>query len=670
MTTKRPSCTQPGSFVSTTSAPRAGRWFATLALLLVAAGSVGGAIPFPDKLVPDDTLVLLTAPDFSRLQELSKKAPLVRCWNDSAMKPFREKFVSKWTEDFVKPLERELEVKFANYTPLLRGQVTLAITQNGWQGGDDQEPALLVLVDTKDKADQLKKNLVDLRNKWRDAGKKLRTEKIRDIEFCVLPLTTNDVPKTLRKFFPKSSPVEELGDDKDTKKGSKTDELFIGQVDTLLILSDSAKAAEKIVARAGGGSTPALSEVPAYLADHQALFRESSLYGWINAKVLLGLFLRQASEKKENPDAPNPFDLKPEKIMSAAGLDSLKTIAVCFQPSNEGELLQFFLGVPESARQGLFKILAGEGKDAKPPAFVPADAVKFRRWRVDGQKTWAALQKMANDISPQFLSGVNFFLDTANTAAKDKDPGFDIRKNLIGNIGDDLIVYEKSSRSGSGGSGKGASALFLLGSPNADQMAAALRSILVFFSQQAGSPPDEREFLGRKIYSVQLGAMGLPTGAGGSAGSPRTLNYAASGGYLAVSTDSGVLEEYLRKSDSQGKTLRETPGLDEAAQKVLGSGSSLFGYQNESETMRNVFDALRKSSSTDTNAAANLLSGPLGLPNPAQDIKEWMDFSLLPEFDKVSKYFGFSVYGGSATTEGLVWKLFYPMAPGMRSEQH
>ncbi len=36
------------------------------------------------------------------------------------------------------------------------------------------------------KASQLKTNLADLKKKWIDAGKNVKTEKIRDIEFSVI----------------------------------------------------------------------------------------------------------------------------------------------------------------------------------------------------------------------------------------------------------------------------------------------------------------------------------------------------------------------------------------------------------------------------------------------------------------------------------------------------
>src|SRR5439155_9920457 len=185
--------------------------------------------------------------------------------------------------------------------------------------------------------------------------------------------------------------------------------------------------------------------------------------------------------------------------------------------------------------------------------------------------------------------------------------------------------------------------LFLLGSKNPEQLAAALKSIFAFVNPQAGAPK-EREFLGRKIVSVPVPALPLPMAEPSKPGTPRLLSYASSGGYLAMSTEPSMLEEYLRSSESQGKALRETPGLTEATQKVGGKGTGLFGYENQAETVRAQFEMLRKSSGSGTNASPfNLLPGILGMSSPEKNFKDWMDFSLLPAFDKLAKYFYFTV---------------------------
>jgi hypothetical protein len=622
-------------------------------------------VPPPEKLLSDDTLLLITTPDFAKLQDTFKKSPQSQLWNDPALKPFREHFMEKLNEEFVKPLERELDVRLDDYTSLPQGQVTFALTQLGSQGKDGHELGILFLVDTKSRSGQLKTNLTNLRKKWVDSGKTLRTEKIRDFEFSVVSLSSNDVPSTLKEFFPQRTEVHELGDENDPKNASKS-ELVIGQADSLLIIGDSTKAVEKVVIRLTGGSMPALSELAAYNANHQALFRDAPLYGWLNLKAVIDMLAKTSAEKKESDAAPDPFaPPKMDKLLAAFGVNGLRTAAFTAQSSADGTLLQFFLGVPESSRQGFFKILTGEPKESSPPPFVPADAVKFQRWRLDGQKVWATLEKMLKDISPQYANSLNMFLDMANTNAKDKDPGFDVRKTLIGNLGDDIITYEKAAK---GADPKSGPSLFLLGSPKPEDLAAAFKTIFTLVNA-TGASPTEREFLGHKIISMPAPSLPIPMMGAAKPSGPRTLSYTASGGYLAMSSDASILEEFLRSSESQAKTLRETPGLTEASQKVTGPGTGLFGYENHAETMRVVFESLRKGSNSATNLGSfNPVTSALGIATPDKNIKDWMDFSLLPPFERIAKYFYFSVYSGSSTVEGLTFKMFAPAPPALRSK--
>lgn len=41
-------------------------------------------------------------------------------------------------------------------------------------------------------------------------------------------------------------------------------------------------------------------------------------------------------------------------------------------------------------------------------------------------------------------------------------------------------------------------------------------------------------------------------------------------------------------------------------------------------------------------------------------LKDWVDFSLLPSFDKISRYFYITVYSGVANSESLSLKMFSP----------
>ncbi len=621
-----------------------------LLVLLSTTLSCFAAVPPAEKLLPSDTLGFLTVPSWTNGQVSFSNSAVGQLWADPAMKPLKEKFFEKFNAEKIEPLEKELGFKFADYLKLARGQFTIAVVPNGWDGRSEKTPGVVWLIDTKENSSQLKTNLVELRRKWTDSGRRIRTDKIRDVEFTTVVVDAQEIGKSLQKVVP-GQKAAALADPKAAKQ---TVEWVIGQSDTLLIVSDAAKDVEKVLALQSGVAVPAIADQAAFAAT-APMMRDAQTFAWINVKPIMFTLARKPAEPAGEPSL---FGSMPtmEKILNALGLNGVQTIAFNLQPGPEGLMANVAMRVPASGRKGLFNILTVDPKDAAPLPFVPADAVKFSRWRIDLQKAWTTTENMLTEISPQYAGFSKLILDTAG---KDKDPNFDFRKQLLANMGDDVISYEKSSRTGNGGP---APSITLIGSKNPEQMAMSLRAVTSIF------PPEmikyqEREFQGRKVYSLLLPTTGI-----GADNKPRPLTYAASGGYVAFSTDVAALEEYLRSGEGTSKSLRDFPGLNAAAQKVGGTSSGYFSFENQAETARAAFEGAKKDPSAISSVlgAGQLTSilGLLGGDNKSSD--EMFDASLLPAFDRVSKYFHFNVSAVQVTPEQITFKMFSPAPPQLR----
>ena len=529
-------------------------FLAAFAASLTFTTALRAAIPPAENLLPADTLFVVTAPDCQGLRAAMNHSPQWMLWSDPVMKPFRDKFMAKWNETVVGPLEKDLGVKIADFADLPQGQFTLAVTQNGWDGIGDKTPGVILLLDAKDKSGLLKTNLAALQKKWMTAGKTLRTETIRDIKFSIVPLSSNDVPAALAGMFPKRQPVSELG--KEDAKPAAPGEIVIGQFESLLIVGNSLKAVEPIAAHLTGGASPALGDNAVYSADKTRQFRDGPLYyGWFNAKTFFNV-LASIPPPEPNPEAPAAVPQLPwDKVLAASGVMGLKSASFAARESHDGSQVDINLSVPEADRAGIFKMIATASKDAGAPLFVPADAVKFWRWRLDGQKDWAALEGMLAKISPAAMSAINGAIAMANASAQQKDPTFDLRKNLIGNLGDDVINYQKSPAGNSVADLNSAPSLVLFAAANPDQTLGAIKSVAaLMYGQTAATAP--REFLGKKIYSIPMGAQ-----RGAGATPARALYCTTSGGYIAMSTDSGILENYLRNTGTPPKPLSAIAGL-------------------------------------------------------------------------------------------------------------
>ena len=274
-------------------------------------------------------------------------------------------------------------------------------------------------------------------------------------------------------------------------------------------------------------------------------------------------------------------------------------------------------------------------------------------------KAWSTFESILTEMYPDLGSVLQMVL---RTAGKDKDPNFDFRKSLIDNLGDDFVSYQKPLRNPDLTATNSTPSLTLIGSPNAEALVGTFKTGIGSIS-----PPNslkEREFLGHKIYSVPAPRAFIQED---DDPSERILNFAANDGYAAFSSDPAMIEDFLRSSDAKGKSLQETRGLIEAAQKVGGTATGFFGFENLQESFRAALASWKQDPTT--------LSKSLPLPplpggimgkDDDKDRQPWFDLSLLPPFEKIGKYFYFLVYAWSANPDGFTFKLFAPSPPNLK----
>ena len=616
-------------------------------VLLLSGGSlIHAAIAPAENLLPADTLAFFTVPDCGAFRTACKTSPQLMLWNDPSMKPFRDKLMGKFTEQFIAPLEKDLGIKANDFLSLPQGQLTVGLTANGSNGHDDVPPGIVLLLDAKDKSGLLTTNLSALTKKWNDAGRALRTEKFHGLAFTVVPLTSNDFSAIL----PKRPPVSEIGKE---PQPDKPGEIYFTQYQSLLVVGNSAKVADAIAAHLTGSSIPAIANDPAFMADKLSQLRDAPLYYvWFNAGKFFSQ-LASGDDSDNDPDLPRFGPrIAPAKVLAATGLDKLKSASFVVREQPDGSSATIHLTAPESSRTGLLKMLALPSKEASIPAFVPANTTKFTRIRLDGKQTWAELQKMVSAISPQGLASLNAVIDMANTFAQQKNPAFDLRTYLFDNLGDDIIIYQKPPTGDTLAEISDPPSLVLLSVANPDQAIDGIKTITSLGAPQDNAPAP-RVFRGHKIYTIAQRSARVP-----GSKAPSTPNYlylTSNSGYVAISKNSGILEEYLRSADGKVKPLRDTPGITTAAAQVGGTSGGLFSYENQRETMRSAFKLLKALGDSDPT---------LRMLPPA--FRDWADFSLLPDYDTVAKYFYMTVAGCSANASGLTLKVFTPRPPQLK----
>jgi len=596
-------------------------------------------IPAADHLLPDDLSAMATIPDWPRFANFEGGSSWSRLWKDPAMKPFREKFNARFKETVLDPLERELGIKFADYAELLQGQVTVALTPPAEGSGDTF--GMLALLDTKDKSEILATRLAEVKKRWTDGGREVRTEKLRETDFNVVLIARKDLAALAAKIIPGASA--------DEPDDGKSKAVYLGQAKSLLIVGENPKTIEKVLARLAGTEVPSLAELPDFQKSRHAVFRDTLAAGWLRFAPILAQLMKRTADA--------PATLPVDAILAASGLSALKSIAVNLSGNAEGASFQTFLQMPEASRTGLFKAFAWEQKDSAPPPFVPGDASEFTRVRIPAARAWSTIEATLAKIDPNMAGFSQIIISTIETAGKERNPDFSFRKNFVENLGDDLMVYQKPPKEGQPVVATPPQ-LLLIGSPQPAQLVETIR-VIGMLSPVDG--PKEREFLGKKIYAIATPAMGVPQGddAEGAAPAPQILSFTASGGYVALSTDSALIEEFLRRGEDSDKSLRDLPGLNAAIQKAGGGDLGLLLVENQRDTARSLFASFKDD-------PENLgVYGLLIPPDAEEELTQWLDPALLPPFDQIAKYFGITVTTGQITPEGWHFNVFTPTPPNL-----
>ncbi len=592
---------------------------ASLCAVLALALSASAVVPPAEKLLPADTLVVLTIPDLDKAVASAKDFSLAQLWRDPAMKPFTYKFETKLRE-LIGQDDKNFARDWAEFRPLVGGQVTFALMRGDWQGDPGSDPEVAVLLDVKDKDKQLHDFIERCAKRDADEGKTIQRETVRGVKFA------RTAPK-------------DAGDDAPKKK-----QPYVGQSGSLLLISESTKALEKILARQDGGGT-GLDETPEFERARSTVGRDAHAFGWVNIKAFAGVLAKLPAPQADG----NPLGVAPGRIMDALGLGGLDGVVFAARQAPEGTQVELFVQAPQARRKGLVGLLTPEAKEAGPMPTVGGDVSKFTRIRLDGAKAFNTLERIISDLNPQMAGIVALMIENVG---KDKDPNFDLRKQIFGNLGADFVTIQKAPRGTELADLSAPPTLFLVGSPKPEALLQALLTVNPI-------PPKEREFLGRKIYSLSA-IPGLPVPAGRG-----SLNISTTAGYLALSTDAAMLEEALR-GEAQGKPLRDAPGLADAAQKVGGFNTGWFAYENQSETLRILLESLRK----DPGAVEKLFASPIPMANgpvpSLQPLKSLVDFSLLPPFDAIAKYFGYTVQATAGTPDGISFKSFLPVPAGLK----
>ncbi|MGC8885745.1 MAG: DUF3352 domain-containing protein [Verrucomicrobiia bacterium] len=614
-----------------------------------------------EKILPSETVLLITIPDWNKNKEVWEKHPQAQLFKDPSLQAAKEKFLARWRAEVVDPLEKELGIKFSDYYGIAKGQIAFALSL---MKDEAKQPPIqagfLLLIDSADNKEKLTKAFGGVVQKYIQSQHEVLTNRINEIDCYEFVINSEEVSKIIQKVFPDPSEGWESLEGPKPKPKNVQNRISACQIDSLLVIGNSTNLISKVIANKVGKSQTSLLDNQEFKKFYDSRPQESLLCAWANIESVLQIAVPKPQDEAQQKKQPQAgFDINVPKILNALGLMALKGIEATTQFTTNGSVLDIFLRCPENERAGLIKALIPEKMDSTIPSFVPSNAVSFVRYRLDIQKAWGVIETTLEQIDPKIPNVLNLMLQTAGRA---KNPNFDWRKDIIGALGNDIIVYVKNPEKAAIENINRSRRLVLISSANPEQLGNSIKNLTAL----SPKPPEikEREIAGRKVYYWETPRMVQNPD---RKEAPNFTFITANGNNLVVANDISILQEYLNFAEGKTDQLKNLAGLNEAIAGIGAANSGLIIFQNSREQTKFQYTLLKNETDTIASLLAMTPIGiRLGLGEDSKLLRQWIDPTLLPDFSKIEKYFYITVSGLSVEKEGLRFRSVSPIPPELK----
>jgi hypothetical protein len=626
------------------------------------------------KLIPAETILLMNIHDFSRLKSQFEKTNFYKFCKDPAMASFVDDFKTKWREK-IRKLDNELIRVIANADALPQGRVAVALIFNE-QTKDANEPPLLLITQWGRTIDKIKEAVDKMVKKVIEDGAHRKTEDYRGVGITTI------IPR------PSTS-------------------LSYCFVDDCLMGAISPDILKFVIAHIKGADSPTLADD----ADYTATVRTLGLgRGQSQGQIDLYVNIKQLVKTTIAEDATG----KAKMFMGSLGLDSVTSFGCSISlggAPTAGSEVSFGKAVlkVKGEKKGICKMLDIESAAFRAPPFVPTSAYSVSFVNLNIKKAYNELGNILNSISPQLAAIMYMPLLPPSPQG---EPPLQLKTDIVDHLGSQIIIAQSISEPPSGADKPGPRKSVI--AVAMDNRSALEKSLSLLHSKilAANNPDARRQLLGHTIYLVDLSAM-LPTPSErpkrpmqalapsevstelqqkrwevstelqqkrwenflltGPVGPmaqkmPEKAAFTVTDTHLIFAGESAV-EQVIRALSGT-----ETVSVDSAqwfnrAKSTIPSVVGLASLQNDAASGEFFWSELRglkkqTSKSKDKDSSTTVGVGVSSTsPFPqfifSQTGSDLFDFSLLPEFDTVRKYFGLSAFYGLSRPDGFFFEFKY-----------
>lgn len=584
--------------------------------------------PRAAKLVPPETIVLVDVDNFSQIRAQFEKTAFYRLYKDPAMKPFIDDIKAKWKQQ-KQNTENEVAQILLDANALPEGRVAFALVLDK-QAKDTNEPPAVFISQWGRNLDKVKEAVGKLVEKAVEKGARRESEEYRGVTITSMSLKSS---KTLRFCF----------------------------VDDVLIAAMSPDILKFVVAQAKGAGSPTLADDGDYNATFRALGEagQGQVGFYVNIKQAIKTTLAEDASGQAKAWIDN---LGLMNVTSFGGF-----IDVAGGPG--GTTFGKALLKIDGQKQGVCKMLEVESAPVRMPQFVPSSSSSVSVFNLNIKNAYAELGNILGKFSPQMAAMLYMPLLPPGPQG---EPPLQLKTDIVDHLGSQIILAQSIH--------KPDAAVPVTMQPFAAQQtlvaiaignrSALEKSLSTLHSKMIapGNPDSQRQLLGHTIYTVDVSGF-LPFMGGGQRrpmqapapampGVPKTppVAFTITDTHLILGGEAGVEQAIRALGGGQAESIDAAKWFRRARASVP-SVVGLAGFQNVAASGEFIWSMMREAQKKDQGGM-----GPGSLiPNMmfSQGGKEMFDFSLLPEFDAVRKYFGLSTSYGISRPDGFFFEFRY-----------
>jgi hypothetical protein len=614
----------------------------TLAIMIASLAGTShsinaAALPKTAKLLPPETILLVDVDNFSLLKTQFEKTSFYKFYKDPAMAAFVSDAKTKLSKK-VQQADNEIARIIVDANVLPQGRAALALVFSS-QAQQVDEPTVSFIIQWGENVAKIRDAIDKMTKKALEKGSRQKTEIYRDVTITTI---TRDLPPREVQDWSRFKPEQ---NDVPTKKIQPPPEnTHYCFVDDCLIGSDDIETLKFIIAHIKGADSPTLADDADYTSAIGATGPHHDVDLYANIRQIIKII------------AARDVSGGMRQTITTLGLDNVAA-AACSLGIARGAANSFCgkaIVKVNGAKKGICKMLDTESALIRLPPFVPASAYSLAVINLDIKKAYNELYNVLYALDP--AAAAELYI-TLLPPGPQGEPGIQLKNDIIEHLGSQIIIAQSINNPLAGtASLSSTEILFAAAVSNRSALEKSL-SLLYDKLIAPNNPQARRELLGYTIYSLNFqtmpffnpsGATPLQSFAGPAApapAQPAKMALTVTDTHLIFGTESTV-EQAIRTLSSSAASLNSAEWFT-TAKSAVPSAVGVACLQDEAASTEFLWSIIRQGGKNMPAAPSMLLS---------QTGRDIVDFTLLPPFESVRKYFGLSALCAVSRPDGFFFE--------------